>query len=187
MALGVNFLSESTFVSATSLNFGIVQNTIKYEHIETLQEYGSVIEFNSEEELRVKVLEPANETIGVIYSPEHHSFFTILSGDETVNIKAIAKRIPIMLLEEKAVKMVAIIYIKFTLVGFIAIPVVGHLFLSGNSLQEALYILPSYPVFNGLISIMNGNNLNFNKSIVILVMHCIFWYLVYNEFFVRKT
>ena len=74
----------------------------------------------------------------------------------------------------------AIICIKVILVLFIAVPLAAYLFVEPGAASVLLNLLPSFPVFDGLLSIMQGESMyKILSSIAILALHCIVWYLLY--------
>ena len=96
MAVLVNLLSTGSIITATNLRFAIIQNNLPVQKENCLAEYGVVIKCGSEQDLNKIVINPAHETIGVVYSKKNDEIKTILSGDETSNIKESAKYISLI-------------------------------------------------------------------------------------------
>lgn len=297
MAVLVNLLSTGSIITATNLRFAVIQNNIPVQMEDCLEKYGVVKKCSSEQELNKIVINPADETIGIIYNERMNEIRTILSGDETSNIKESAKYIPLVLekptfsfnvtllpkpnaimefkylltalvmvtalfigctfnimniVSEKeegidyvnqilpmsfskyifqktslgflcsfAVSiitaficlnmsknflgnlllialssfmasiiglfiakisenlMLAIVYIKITMIVFIAVPLVVYLFVQDNNLRLLFNIIPSYTVFDGLMKIMNGNASSVIINIIVLILHCVIWLKIY--------
>ncbi len=97
MAVLINLLSTGSIIEAVNLRFAVVQNNLPVKIEDCLENYGTVIKCSSNNELNKIVINPADETVGVIYSKENDEIKTILSGDETSNIKESAKYIPLVL------------------------------------------------------------------------------------------
>lgn len=75
--------------------------------------------------------------------------------------------------------MIAIIYIKFLLIIFIAVPYVAYVLIPDNKWCLLFNLIPSYPVFEGLMNIINNNQISLLINISILILHCICWFIVY--------
>lgn len=75
--------------------------------------------------------------------------------------------------------MVGIVYIKIVMILFIGAPLL--IYLLGVDMSGAgnlCYIMPSVATFNGIMEIINGNAI-IVKDILILVVHCVAWFMLY--------
>lgn len=75
--------------------------------------------------------------------------------------------------------MVGIVYIKIVMILFIGAPLLIYLLgvdMSGSG--NLCYIMPSVATFNGIMEIIDGNDI-IVKDILILVVHCVAWFMLY--------
>jgi ABC-2 type transporter. len=75
--------------------------------------------------------------------------------------------------------MVGMVYIKIVMLLFIAVPILS--FLVGGSrplLSDVCYLVPSQAAFEGIMDLSAGNPAKV-KDMVILISHCIVWFLLY--------
>ncbi len=82
--------------------------------------------------------------------------------------------------------MVGMVYIKIVMLLFIAVPILS--FLVGGShpfLSAVCYLVPSQAAFEGIMDLSAGNTAEV-KDMVILVSHCIVWFLLYLGMFGRR-
>lgn len=76
--------------------------------------------------------------------------------------------------------MVGIVYIKVTMILFIAPPILFYLTVPAGSLLHTLsYLLPSSAAFYGLMDLLNGQVEQFGINILILSAHCVIWLLLF--------
>ena len=82
--------------------------------------------------------------------------------------------------------MVGIVYLKLVMILFIAPPIVCYLVAPQGSIAMKLsYLLPSSATFYGLMELLNGRLEEAGKNIVILLVHCLAWLLIY--LLIRKS
>ncbi|NMS89586.1 ABC transporter permease [Clostridioides difficile] len=75
--------------------------------------------------------------------------------------------------------MVGIIYIKIIMILFIGAPLLIYLLgIDMSGIGNVCYMIPSVATFNGIMLIINGNSIVV-KDIVILILHCIAWFILY--------
>lgn len=76
--------------------------------------------------------------------------------------------------------MVGIVYIKIVMILFLALPIFFYLTVPDNSIISILsYLIPSSATFEGIMDLANGNAATTVKDTIILVVHCVFWLLLY--------
>ena len=76
--------------------------------------------------------------------------------------------------------MVGVVYIKIVMIVFMAVPILYFLAGSGNKILACIcYLIPSSATFEGIMDLANGNTATIGKDIFILVIHCVFWLLIY--------
>lgn len=76
--------------------------------------------------------------------------------------------------------MVGIVYIKIIMILFLAPPIFFYLTVPDDSILFILsYLIPSSATFYGVMDLANGGTAVIGKDMVILVAHCIFWFLTY--------
>ena len=76
--------------------------------------------------------------------------------------------------------MVGVVYIKIVMLLFMAVPILG--FLVGTSqplLMAVSYLVPSQAAFEGIMDLSTGSGTAAVKDILILLAHCIGWFLLY--------
>ena len=76
--------------------------------------------------------------------------------------------------------MVGVVYIKIVMLLFMAVPILG--FLVGTSqplLMTVSYLVPSQAAFEGIMDLSTGSGTAAVKDILILLAHCIGWFLLY--------
>ncbi|MGO3751683.1 MAG: ABC transporter permease [Peptoniphilaceae bacterium] len=82
----------------------------------------------------------------------------------------------------------AVVFIKFILVFFIAMPITTLLVDSSTILYKVLYVLiPSISVFNILNTIEGGIRGEFFTGLVIILLHCILWTYIYLKGLYKKA
>ena len=76
--------------------------------------------------------------------------------------------------------MVGVVYIKIVMIVFMAIPLLKYLATVGNKVVSYIcYLIPSSATFEGIMDLANGGMATAGKDIVILMAHCIVWFLLY--------
>ncbi|MDE6233489.1 MAG: ABC transporter permease, partial [Lachnospiraceae bacterium] len=76
--------------------------------------------------------------------------------------------------------MVGMVYIKIVMLVFMAIPLLKYLAVAGNKVVSYIcYLIPSSATFEGIMDLANGGMATAGKDIVILMAHCIVWFLLY--------
>ncbi|MDE7444658.1 MAG: ABC transporter permease [Lachnospiraceae bacterium] len=76
--------------------------------------------------------------------------------------------------------MVGVVYIKIVMIVFMAIPLLKYLVTAGNTVVSYIcYLIPSSATFEGIMDLANGGMATAGKDIVILMAHCIVWFLLY--------
>lgn len=75
--------------------------------------------------------------------------------------------------------MVGIIYIKLIMILFIGTPLLVYILgVDIRGIGNLCYIMPSIATFKGIMEIIDGN-ITVIKEVVVLVGHCIVWFLLY--------
>ena len=76
--------------------------------------------------------------------------------------------------------MVGVVYIKIVMIVFMAIPLLKYLVTAGNTVVSYIcYLIPSSATFEGIMDLANGGTATAGKDIIILMVHCIVWFLLY--------
>ena len=84
--------------------------------------------------------------------------------------------------------MVGVVYIKIVMIVFMAIPLLKYLMTAGNKVVSYIcYLIPSSATFEGIMDLANGGMATAAKDIVILIVHCAVWFLVYLLIFKRQN
>ncbi len=75
--------------------------------------------------------------------------------------------------------MVGVVYVKIVMIVFMAIPLLSYL-LGANGLFLILcYFVPSNATFEGIMNLANSTEPIIAKDMLILMAHCIVWFLLY--------
>lgn len=75
--------------------------------------------------------------------------------------------------------MVGVVYVKVVMIVFMAIPLLSYL-LGANGLVLILcYFVPSNATFEGVMNLANSTDPIIAKDMLILMAHCIVWFLLY--------
>ena len=75
--------------------------------------------------------------------------------------------------------MVGVVYVKVVMIVFIAVPLLSYL-LGANGLVLILcYFVPSNATFEGVMNLANSTDPIIAKDMLILMAHCIVWFLLY--------
>ena len=76
--------------------------------------------------------------------------------------------------------MVGVVYIKIVMIVFMAIPLLKYQATAGNTVVSYIcYLIPSSATFEGIMDLANGGMATAGRDIVILMLHCILWFLLY--------
>ena len=76
--------------------------------------------------------------------------------------------------------MAGIVYIKIVMIVFMAVPLLKYLAMAGKKgLSAVWYVIPSSATFEGIMDLANGGMAAAGKDMVILVVHCAGWFLLY--------
>ena len=76
--------------------------------------------------------------------------------------------------------MVGVVYIKIVMIVFMAVPLLKYLAMAGNKVLSAVcYVIPSSATCEGVMDLANGGMATAGKDMVILVVHCAGWFLLY--------
>lgn len=76
--------------------------------------------------------------------------------------------------------MVGVVYIKIIMIVFMAVPLLKYLAMAGNKVLSGIcYLVPSSATFEGVMDVANGGMATAGKDVVILVVHCAGWLLLY--------
>ncbi len=75
--------------------------------------------------------------------------------------------------------MVGVVYVKVVMIVFMAVPLLSYL-LGANGLVLILcYFVPSNATFEGVMNLANSTDPIIAKDMLILMAHCIVWFLLY--------
>lgn len=76
--------------------------------------------------------------------------------------------------------MVGVVYIKIVMLLFMAVPILRFLVGTCPPLLSAVcYLVPSQAAFEGIMDLSAGSGTAAVKDILILVVHCLLWFLLY--------
>ena len=76
--------------------------------------------------------------------------------------------------------MVGVVYIKIVMLLFMAVPILSFLVgISQPLLLAVCYLVPSQATFEGIMDLSTGSGTAAVKDILILLVHCIGWFLLY--------
>lgn len=75
--------------------------------------------------------------------------------------------------------MVGVVYIKVVLIIFIAVPLLSYLLGADGLALIFCNLIPSNATFEGIMSLASGTEQMITKDILILIAHCIVWFLLY--------
>ncbi|MDE5907313.1 MAG: ABC transporter permease [Lachnospiraceae bacterium] len=83
--------------------------------------------------------------------------------------------------------MTGVVYIKMVMLLFIAVPIISFLLgLSNPFIMTVCYLVPSQATFGGIMGLSSGSMAVAIKNSLILVVHCIAWFLLYLSISKRK-
>lgn len=76
--------------------------------------------------------------------------------------------------------LIGITYVKISMIIFIAVPLISYLLhLGETTLGKLCYLVPSTATFEGIMGMVNGNTAEVGKSIAIMVLHSILWFVLF--------
>ena len=75
--------------------------------------------------------------------------------------------------------MVCVVYIKVVLILFIAVPLLSYLLGADGLALIFCNLIPSNAAFEGIMSLASGTEQIIAKDILILMAHCLVWFLLY--------
>ncbi len=75
--------------------------------------------------------------------------------------------------------MVGVVYIKVVLIVFIAVPLLSYLLGADGLALIFCNLIPSNAAFEGIMILASGTEQMITKDILILMAHCIVWFLLY--------
>ena len=75
--------------------------------------------------------------------------------------------------------MVGVVYIKVVLIIFIAVPLLSYLLGADGLALIFCNLIPSNATFEGIMSLASGTEQIITKDILILMAHCLVWFLLY--------
>ena len=75
--------------------------------------------------------------------------------------------------------MVGVVYIKIGMIIFMAVPLVSYLLGTGGLISVICYFVPSSAAFEGIMILADGVEPVLVKDMLILMAHCVVWFLVY--------
>ena len=75
--------------------------------------------------------------------------------------------------------MVGVVYIKIVMIIFMAIPLVSYLLDTNGLISAICYFVPSSAAFEGIMKLANSDKPMIAKDMLILMAHCIVWFLLY--------
>lgn len=75
--------------------------------------------------------------------------------------------------------MVGVVYIKVVLIIFIAVPLLSYLLGADGFALIFCNLIPSNTTFEGIMSLASGTEQIITKDILILMAHCLVWFLLY--------
>ncbi|WP_330584981.1 ABC transporter permease [Parablautia muri] len=75
--------------------------------------------------------------------------------------------------------MVGVVYIKIVMIIFMAVPLVAYLTGVSGLVLAFCYFVPSSAAFEGIMNLAGSDKPAIAKDMLILMAHCIFWFLLY--------
>lgn len=97
VAFVLNFVGTIDFSTLSEFHFGVLQDDLPAQTVLWLEQYGSVTEYKTQEELRAAVNEPSTNLIGV--EAEGCGIQTMISGDEMDLWRQTADTLPSLYME----------------------------------------------------------------------------------------
>lgn len=75
--------------------------------------------------------------------------------------------------------MVGVVYVKVVMIVFMAIPLLSYLLGANGLVLTLCYFVPSNATFEGVMNLANSTDPIIAKDMLILIAHCIVWFLLY--------
>ena len=75
--------------------------------------------------------------------------------------------------------MVGVVYIKIVMIAFLAVPLLKFLLGFGGGASLLCYIVPSTATFEGIMALLSESPILPERDILILIVHCVAWFLIY--------
>lgn len=75
--------------------------------------------------------------------------------------------------------MVGVVYVKVVMIVFMAVPLLSYLLGVNGLVLIFCYFVPSNATFEGVMNLANSTNPIIAKDMLILMAHCIVWFLLY--------
>lgn len=75
--------------------------------------------------------------------------------------------------------MVGVVYVKIVMIVFMAVPLLSYLLGAKGLILILCYFVPSNAVFEGIMNLANSAEPVIAKDMLILMVHCMVWFLLY--------
>lgn len=75
--------------------------------------------------------------------------------------------------------MVGVVYVKVVMIVFMAVPLLSYLLGANGFVLILCYFVPSNATFEGVMNLANSTDPIIAKDMLILMAHCIVWFLLY--------
>lgn len=75
--------------------------------------------------------------------------------------------------------MVGVVYVKIVMIVFMAVPLLSYLLGAKGLILTLCYLVPSNATFEGIMNLTNSTDPMIAKDMLILMAHCIVWFLLY--------
>ena len=75
--------------------------------------------------------------------------------------------------------MVGVVYVKIVMIVFMAVPLLSYLLGANGLILTLCYFVPSNATFEGIMNLVNSTEPMIAKDMLILMVHCIVWFLFY--------
>lgn len=75
--------------------------------------------------------------------------------------------------------MVGVVYVKVVMIVFMAVPLLSYLLGANGLVLTLCYFVPSNATFEGIMNLANSTEPMIAKDMLILMVHCIVWFLLY--------
>lgn len=75
--------------------------------------------------------------------------------------------------------MAGVVYVKIVMIVFMAVPLLSYLLGANGLILTLCYFVPSNAAFEGIMNLANSAEPMIAKDMLILMAHCIVWFLLY--------
>ncbi len=75
--------------------------------------------------------------------------------------------------------MAGVVYVKIVMIVFMAVPLLSYLLGANGLILTLCYFVPSNAAFEGIMNLANSAESMIAKDMLILMAHCIVWFLLY--------